>query len=282
MRIVSTLKELAQLLSECTKNKSLGLIPTMGALHTGHIALVKKAIDENDLSICSIFVNPTQFNNPSDLEKYPNPLEKDLFLLEQVGCDFVFTPTKEEVYPEGFVSKDFVFGTLDKGMEGANRPGHFKGVAMVVSRLFDLIKPQKAYFGEKDFQQLAIIQSMVKQAPFPVEIVPCSIVREASGLAMSSRNMRLNKLQLTAAPRVYQRLFKASKMCSSHSIFEIKTWLKNEFKNDVDLDLEYFEISNPTTLQATTNWSESGRHIACIAVFAGEIRLIDNIMLEIN
>lgn len=282
MRIVSTLKELAQLLRECKKNKSLGLIPTMGALHSGHIALVKKAIDENDLSICSIFVNPTQFNNPSDLEKYPNPLEKDLFLLKQVGCDFVFTPTKEEVYPDGFVSKDFVFGTLDKGMEGANRPGHFKGVAMVVSRLLDLVKPQKAYFGEKDFQQLAIIQSMVKHASFPVEVVPCSTVRESSGLAMSSRNMRLNKLQLAAAPRIYQRLFNASKMSSTHSIVEIKTWLKNEFKNDVDLDLEYFEITNPINLEATNNWSDCESHIACIAVFAGEIRLIDNILLKIN
>ena len=282
MRIVSTLKELAQLLRECKKNKSLGLIPTMGALHSGHIALVKKAIDENDLSICSIFVNPTQFNNPSDLEKYPNPLEKDLFLLKQVGCDFVFTPTKEEVYPDGFVSKDFVFGTLDMGMEGANRPGHFNGVAIVVSRLLDLVKPQKAYFGEKDFQQLAIIQSMVKQVSFPVEIVPCSIVRDASGLAMSSRNMRLNKLQLDAAPRIYQRLFNASKMSSTHSIVEIKTWLKNEFKNDVDLDLEYFEITNPITLEATNNWSDCESHIACIAVFAGEIRLIDNILLKIN
>ncbi len=206
MKIVSTLKDLAQILSQLPKNKSLGFVPTMGALHQGHLNLVAKSVQENDFSICSIFVNPTQFNNTEDLEKYPNPLEKDLALLESVSCDIVFTPTKEAIYPEGFISKSFNFGQLDKVMEGANRPGHFEGVAMVVSRLFELINPQNAYFGEKDFQQLAIIQSLVQQVAYPVNIVPCATVREHNGLAMSSRNMRLTDKQIKAATRIYKRL----------------------------------------------------------------------------
>jgi len=281
MRIVSTLNELTQILSKHT-NTSLGFVPTMGALHKGHLELVKKSIEQNDVSICSIFVNPTQFNNPADLEKYPNPLEKDLEALESVGCDYVFTPSKELVYPPDFIPKDFIFGSLDKEMEGTNRPGHFKGVAMVISRFFEIIKPQKAYFGEKDFQQLAIIQSMVKQAGFPVEVVPCSTVRESSGLAMSSRNMRLNKSQLEAASRIFERLRTVSEMKSSHSIVAVKKWLNSAFINDEDLQLEYFEIANPNTLIASDKWSDFDKHIACIAVFVGEVRLIDNISIKSN
>ncbi len=281
MRIASTLNELTQILSKHA-NTSLGFVPTMGALHKGHLELVKKSIEQNDVSICSIFVNPTQFNNPADLDKYPNPLEKDLEALESVGCDYVFTPSKELVYPPDFIPKDFSFGSLDKEMEGTNRPGHFKGVAMVISRFFQLIKPQKAYFGEKDFQQLAIIQSMVKQAGFPVEVVPCSTVRESSGLAMSSRNMRLNKVQLVAASRIFERLRAISEMKSSHSIVAVKKWLNFAFLTDEDLQLEYFEIANPNTLISSDKWNDCDVHIACIAVFVGEVRLIDNILLKIN
>ena len=282
MRIVSTLKDLAQILSQLPKNKSLGFVPTMGALHQGHLDLVKKAVQENDFSICSIFVNPTQFNNAEDLDKYPNPLEKDLSLLENASCDIVFTPTKTEIYPEGLVSKSFNFGQLDKVMEGANRPGHFEGVAMVVSRFFELINPQRAYFGEKDFQQLAIIQSMAKQGSYPVEIVPCATVREQSGLAMSSRNMRLTESQKQASVRIYKRLNHITELCNSQSISEVKSWVETSFIEDKDLDLEYFEISCPTTLTPSQNWNERKTHIACIAVFVGEVRLIDNILLKIN
>ena len=282
MRIVSTLKDLAQILSQLPKNKSLGFLPTMGALHQGHLALVKKAVQQNDFSICSIFVNPTQFNNAEDLEKYPNPLEKDLSLLENASCDIVFTPTKSEIYPDGFISKSFDFGHLDKVMEGANRPGHFEGVAMVVSRFFELINPQNAYFGEKDFQQLAIIQSMVKQGSYPVNIIPCSTLRESSGLAMSSRNLRLTENQKHAAARIYKRLTQIKEIGCSKSIAEIKEFMENSFLEDKDLDLEYFEISCPKSLVASINWNERKTHIACIAVFVGELRLIDNILLKIN
>ena len=182
MEIISTVADLGKLLSKIPKNKTLGFVPTMGALHQGHLNLVQQAIVENEICLCSIFVNPTQFNSTEDLDKYPNQIETDLKLLKSIGCNIVFTPTKSEIYPSGFKSKKYNFGKLDKVMEGANRPGHFEGVAMVVSRLFDLIKPQRAYFGEKDFQQLAIIKSLTEQDQLPIKIVPCPISRETDGL----------------------------------------------------------------------------------------------------
>lgn len=282
MKIVSTIYDLEIVLNKFSKSKTLGFVPTMGALHQGHITLVQKSIAENDFTICSIFVNPTQFNNIEDLEKYPNQLDSDFNLLKEVGCDYVFTPLKEEIYPPNFINKNFEFGALDKVMEGTNRPGHFNGVAMVISRLFELIMPQKAYFGEKDFQQLAIVQSLVKQANLVTLIVPCATAREKSGLAMSSRNSRLNIQQNLSASRIYERLLEVSKRSSVNSISEIKCWIENAFQNDKDLRLEYFEISDPATLQPSENWKNSNSHIACIAVFAGEVRLIDNILLKIN
>ena len=282
MKIVSTIYDLEIELNKFSKSKTLGFIPTMGALHQGHITLVQKSIVENDFTICSIFVNPTQFNNIEDLEKYPNQLDSDFNLLKEVGCDYVFTPSTEEIYPPNFNNKNFEFGALDKVMEGTNRPGHFNGVAMVISRLFELIMPQKAYFGEKDFQQLVIVQSLVKQANLVTQIVPCATAREKSGLAMSSRNSRLNIQQNLSAPRIYERLLEVSKRSSVNSIAEIKCWIENAFHNDKDLRLEYFEISHPASLQPSENWENSNTHIACIAVFAGEVRLIDNILLKIN
>ncbi len=282
MKIVSTIYDLEIELNKFSKSKTLGFIPTMGALHQGHITLVQKSIVENDFTICSIFVNPTQFNNIEDLEKYPNQLGSDFNLLKEVGCDYVFTPSTEEIYPPNFNNKNFEFGALDKVMEGTNRPGHFNGVAMVISRLFELIMPQKAYFGEKDFQQLVIVQSLVKQANLVTQIVPCATAREKSGLAMSSRNSRLNIQQNLSAPRIYERLLEVSKRSSVNSIAEIKCWIENAFQNDKDLRLEYFEISHPDSLQPSENWENSNTHIACIAVFAGEVRLIDNILLKIN
>jgi len=282
MRILSTVKDVQELLGEFLISKSLGFIPTMGALHQGHLTLVSKSMLENDFTICSIFVNPTQFNNVEDLNKYPNQLNSDLKLLEDIGCDFVFIPTKETIYPENYSPKLYDFGELGRVMEGENRPGHFDGVAMVIARLFEIISPNKAYFGEKDFQQLAIVRSLVKQDDLLVTIVPCAIAREDNGLAMSSRNIRLNRQQKLSAPRIYERLLEVSKRRSVNSISEIKTWIDSAFQNDKDLRLEYFEISDPATLQASENWKNSNTHIACIAVFAGEVRLIDNILLKIN
>ena len=254
----------------------------MGALHEGHASLIKKSLSQNALSICSIFVNPTQFNNKKDFKNYPNRLDKDLKLLRKIGCDVVFTPSKEAIYPNGVPSKVFDFGLLDKVMEGARRPGHFNGVAMVVSRLFEIIKPQRAYFGEKDFQQLAIIKSLTAQKFKSIEIIPCSTLREKDGLAMSSRNLLLDKRYRAAAPRIYQRLLAVQERAKNVSVSELRSWVENAFKNDEDLVLEYFEIADAKSLKKSDNWSDFPKHVACIAVFAGTTRLIDNILLEIN
>ena len=282
MRIISTVRGLSDLLLKSIENRTLGFIPTMGALHSGHLSLVKKSCSENDFTICSIFVNPTQFDNSQDLKKYPSQLNSDLILLEESGCDFVFTPSIEEIYPENYQPKTYSFGLLENVMEAVNRPGHFSGVAMVVSRLFSIVKPQKAYFGEKDFQQLAIVKSMVAQDKIPVQIIACPIVREPSGLAMSSRNSRLTEHQRRASSRIYSRLCQVLKMQPNHTIAELKNWVLQEFNKDSDLVLEYFEISNPNTLAPSFNWSSSATHIACIAIFVGEVRLIDNILLRID
>lgn len=282
MRIIPTVRGLSDLLLKSIKNRTLGFVPTMGALHSGHLSLIKKSCSENDFTICSIFVNPTQFNNTQDLKKYPSQLDADLALLEESGCDFVFTPSLEEIYPENYQPKTYSFGLLENVMEAVNRPGHFNGVAMVVSRLFFIVKPQKAYFGEKDFQQLAIVKSMVIQDKIPVQIISCPIVREPSGLAMSSRNARLTEHQRRASSRIYSRLCEVLKMQPDYTIAELKNWVLQEFKEDSDLELEYFEISDPNTLIPSLNWSSSATHIACIAIFVGEVRLIDNILLRID
>ena len=282
MRIISTVRGLSDLLLKSIENRTLGFVPTMGALHSGHLSLVKKSCSENDFTICSIFVNPTQFNNSQDLKKYPSQLNSDLALLEESGCDFVFTPSIEEIYPENYQPKTYSFGLLENVMEAVNRPGHFNGVAMVVSRLFSIVKPQKAYFGEKDFQQLAIVKSMVIKDKTPVQIISCPLVREPSGLAMSSRNSRLTEHQRRASSRIYSRLCEVSKMQYNHTVAELKNWVLQEFKEDSDLELEYFEISDPNPLTPSFNWSSSATHIACIAIFFGEVRLIDNILLRID
>ena len=282
MKIISSEYELIVFLSNYSKKGSVGFVPTMGALHQGHISLVKKSLNQNDLSVCSIFVNPTQFNNKSDLKNYPNSLEEDLKLLEKSGCDVVFTPSVKEIYPNGLPTKVYDFGVLDKVMEGAVRPGHFNGLAMVVSRLFEIIQPQRAYFGEKDFQQLAIIRSLAAQKFKNIEIVPCSTLRENDGLAMSSRNLLLNTRYRTAAPRIYERLLTVQKRAKNTSVSELRSWMINSFKKDEDLILEYFEIADARSLKKSAHWSDFPKHIACLAVFAGTTRLIDNILLEIN
>ena len=282
MKIISSVYELTVFLSNHSKKDALGFIPTMGALHKGHASLVKKSLTQNDLSLCSIFVNPTQFNNNADLKSYPNRLEEDLKLLNEIGCDLVFTPSIVEIYPDGLPHKEYDFGQLDKVMEGVNRPGHFNGVAMVVSRLFEIIQPQKAYFGEKDFQQLAIIKSLAAQKFKNIEIIPCSTLREKDGLAMSSRNLLLNKRYRAAAPRIYQRLLSVQKRAKNTTVSELRAWVVNSFEKDEDLVLEYFEIADAKSLKKSAYWSDFPKHIACLAVFAGTTRLIDNILLEIN
>lgn len=259
------------------KGLTIGFVPTMGALHPGHISLVERARKENDLVLCSIFVNPIQFNNPDDLKKYPRTLESDLEMLKAAGCDLVFIPSVEEMYPEE-VSKSYDFGKLANVMEGAFRPGHFNGVAIVVKKLFDIALPHRSYFGEKDFQQLQIIKALVRIENMDVEIVPCAISREADGLARSSRNERLTPDMRAASPFIYQTLNEAKAMANSHSAEEITAFVEHNFKRHELLNLEYFSIASGDDLQSVSGKISAG-DMAFIAVFAGDIRLIDNIQL---
>lgn len=260
------------------EGKIIGLVPTMGALHQGHAALVRRARQENDIVIVSVFVNPIQFNNPSDLEKYPRTLTEDLDLLESLGCDYVFTPEAVEMYPpNGIPHEIYDFGTLDKVMEGASRPGHFQGVAVIVSKLFDLSCAHKAYFGEKDFQQLAIIQHLVKQKKREIAIVPCAIVREEDGLAMSSRNMRLTVEQRALAP-VIHKILQASKLLQTEKTpKELQEWIRKEIAVYPAMELEYFEIADAESLQSIHTWNDCKHCVGCIVVLFDQVRLIDNI-----
>lgn len=256
--------------------KSVGFVPTMGALHEGHVSLVRKSIEQNDITVVSIFVNPTQFNNKEDLVKYPRTLDKDSALLKDIGADFIFAPNVNEVYPEPD-TRQFDFGLLDKVMEGKFRPGHFNGVAQVVSRLFDIVKPDRAYFGEKDFQQLAIIRDMVKQYAFPIEIIPMPIVREESGLAKSSRNQRLSKEEKEDAVAICRALYKSKESIDEYSVQETCRNVVDEINSIPSLTVEYFEIVDGDSLQSINNWSDTSYAVGCITVFCGEVRLIDNI-----
>ncbi len=259
------------------RSSSIGFVPTMGALHAGHMSLVSKSLEQNDYTVVSIFVNPTQFNNSNDLETYPRTLTADLAMLESAGCDVVFVPEVHEIYPEGTdVQESYDFGSLETVMEGVHRPGHFKGVANVVHRLFKMVMPTRAYFGLKDFQQLAIIKALVAQYSLPIEIIPCEIVREPDGLAMSSRNVRLLPEQRKQAVSISQALFSAKSQ--KKSVEETKKSVVNAIKSVPLLLLEYFEIVDGTTLQPITQWSESKNPVGCIAVHVGTVRLIDVIM----
>ena len=257
--------------------KTMGFVPTMGALHDGHLMLVKRAVAENDICIVSIFVNPTQFNNLSDLEKYPRNLEQDANLLKSAGCELVFAPDAGEMYDDAEMknSFEFDFNGLDKVMEGKFRPGHFNGVVQVVSKLFKLVQPDKAYFGEKDFQQLAIIHHMTKVMNFDVEIVDCPIVREPSGLAMSSRNERLTALQRKNAAEISKVLFESRNFAVKFTPNNLIKFVTDKVNAIDGIEVEYFEIVNSDTLQAIKSWNEPTT--GCIAVFCGEVRLIDNI-----
>ena len=257
-------------------DKSIGFVPTMGALHEGHISLVERAREENDMVVVSLFVNPTQFNDPEDLRKYPRTIDSDLHLLEKAGADIVFIPSVEEVYPEPD-SRRFDFGNIDKVMEGATRPGHFNGVAQVVSRLFDIVKPGRVYFGEKDFQQIAIIKELVKQLDIDVKIIECPIVREGDGLAMSSRNALLTPEHRAAAPGIYSALREAVMLKDMLSVAEVEDHVRRTVEKNPLLQVIYFNIVDADTLIKISGWDEAKKIQGCIAVQAGAVRLIDNI-----
>jgi pantoate--beta-alanine ligase len=278
MKIVDTIDDLKRCLAgERLAGRQIGFVPTMGALHDGHLSLVKACVAENDVCVASIFVNPTQFNDKRDLETYPRTPEKDCRLLEQAGCDYVFMPSVEEMYPVADAAGVFDLGTVAQVMEGAFRPGHFDGVAQVVSRLFRIVEPRDAYFGEKDFQQIAVIKEMARLQDLPVRVVPCPILRETDGLAMSSRNVRLTPDQRQIAPLIAATLKESSTFAPGKKVEEVKDWVVNTLNRTPPLRVEYYEIVDAITLLPVREWDESDDVIGCIAVFCGEVRLIDNV-----
>ena len=264
-----------------SEGKSVGLVPTMGALHEGHLSLVSNALKESDQVVVSIFVNPTQFNNQEDLEKYPRNLQKDLDLLKtEIGDIWIFTPTANELYGETVLSENFDFEGLESVMEGKFRNGHFDGVGTVVKRLFEIITPDKAFFGEKDFQQLQIVRKLTEKTGLPVEIIGCPILREDSGLARSSRNERLSSQNRKKAAFIYEILKDAKQLFGTESADYVNEWVENKFKHHPTLELEYFEIADSRTLKKITKKEKGNNYRAFIAVYADEIRLIDNIALD--
>ena len=282
MQIITTKLELSNQMAACIRQgKSIGFVPTMGALHAGHASLVKQACAENAVCVVSVFVNPTQFNNKEDLLKYPRNIKKDAELLADLGVDFVFAPTPEEMYSQEEMQQEFTFdfAGLDQVMEGKMRPGHFNGVVQVVSRLFDLVQPTRAYFGEKDFQQLAIIHHMVERSSLSerytgLKIVDCPIVRENSGLAMSSRNERLSEQEKQTAVTISQTLFASLQWAKTASVKEVQQRVIDTINNVDGLEVEYYEIVDKNTLQPTDVWDNA---VGCVTVYCGPVRLIDNI-----
>ena len=259
---------------------SVGFVPTMGALHQGHVSLIERAISENDKVVCSIFINPTQFNNQEDLVSYPCQIDKDLALLRKVSCDLVFSPDIKDMYPEGNKILKFELNGLDALMEGAHRPGHFDGVCTIVSKLFNLIKPKNAYFGQKDFQQLAIVRQLNKNQKFKINIVGCPIIRDENGLAMSSRNMLLNKKEKLIAAKIYHILTSAKAQFFSNHIENVKLFVIKELNAVSAFSIDYVEIVHAQTLQPLNDGEKKEPAVLCIAVFLGSIRLIDNILLN--
>ena len=279
MLIFTEIKSLQQEIKSLKNGTTIGFVPTMGALHEGHLSLVEQAKKENNIVVVSIFVNPTQFDNADDLINYPKTIEKDLSLLKSFNCDSVFTPTSKEIYADNIQSQSFDFDGLEYQMEGKFRAGHFNGVGTIVERLFQIVKPHKAYFGEKDYQQIQIIRKMVEKKKLPVQIISCPIHREKDGLAMSSRNTRLTEAQRAAAPFIYETLKKAKIKFGTKNASEVLKWVENEFKNHRVFNLEYIEIADEETLLPVETKNPSKKYRAFIAVFAGKVRLIDNISL---
>ena len=278
MKVFESVKELRAELDKAEQS-GIGFVPTMGALHAGHRSLVERARRENGTVVVSVFVNPTQFNDKNDLKHYPCTPEADARLLEEAGADFVLMPTVEEIYPQPD-TRQFDFGLIDKVMEGATRPGHFNGVAQVVSRLFDIVRPARAYFGEKDFQQIAVIKSMVAQLALPIEIVECAIVRGEDGLALSSRNTLLDAAHRAAAPHIYATLRAAVTQSQEMAPARLKEWVTAEVERNSLLKVIYYQSVDARTLQEVAAWDDSPRIQGCIAVQAGDIRLIDNIRIR--
>lgn len=279
MKIIKTVKELESALDEARKNgNKIGLVPTMGALHAGHLSLVNRSVKENDITVVSVFVNPTQFNDKTDLENYPRTLGNDCKLLEKAGVQIVFAPSVKEIYPQED-TRTFSYPPTDTVMEGSRRPGHFNGVCQIVSKLFDMVNPDKAYFGEKDFQQIAVIKAMVKDLGFSLEICPCPIVREKSGVALSSRNMLLTESEKATAANIYRVLTESLKYSDGHSIKQTHDFVVDSLNAIDGLEVEYFEIVDGNTLESIKNWDDADYIVGCITVYCGHrpVRLIDNI-----
>lgn len=279
MKVFEKTHELSQFIaSEKVKGKTIGFVPTMGALHEGHISLIERARKENDITVASVFVNPKQFNNADDLKKYPRTFESDRDLLEKNGCDVLFFPSVEEIYPETD-NTVFDLGGLDKLMEGKFRPGHFNGVAMVVKRLFEIVQPDNAYFGEKDFQQLAIIRYMTDSLKIPVNIRSCPTLRQPDGLAMSSRNMRLSEKDKKNATAIFKALSTARENAKTMKPAQVKILFEKEINENKRFRFEYFEIVDSETLQPVENWQKGKIAVGCVALWIGDVRLIDNMVL---
>ena len=281
MKEVSTISEAKQWLKEYHKKKlKIGFVPTMGALHEGHLTLIRRSRTENDITVCSIFVNPIQFNNPDDLEKYPRNLAQDAALLADAGCDLLFCPGTEEMYPKGKTGTvDIEFGMLDKVMEGKFRPGHFRGVVIVVKKLFDIIGPVNAYFGKKDYQQMMVIKRMKEALGLTVNIVACETARENDGLAMSSRNLRLTIGERQIARRIFEVLCKVRERGTKTPVWELREWAIKKIQEDPRFRVEYFEIADRETLMPLENWGQKTPVVALTAVYLGDVRLIDNVEL---
>lgn len=263
-----------------SQEKSIGLVPTMGALHSGHASLVEKAREENDVVVVSIFVNPTQFNDPEDLANYPRTLDQDLEMLRDLQADLVFVPSVNEMYPAESDERVFDLGGLDRVLEGKQRPGHFQGVVQIVSKLLEITVPRRAYFGQKDFQQLVIIRRLVDLLGMDVEIMTCPIVREPDGLAMSSRNVRLSREERKAAPFIYNTLVQVREMGHSLPPGQLRAWVESQFRDQEMMRFEYFEIVEDKELRLVRDWKEKVNKVAVIAVQLGGVRLIDNLIFD--
>lgn len=277
MEVVRTVNALRAALDEArAKGKTIGLVPTMGALHAGHISLIEKARKDNDIVVVSVFVNPTQFNNPEDLRTYPRTEEADCDKMAKAGVDYALVPSVEEMYPEED-TRVFDLGPVAEVMEGAMRPGHFNGVAQIVSKLFSIVQPDRAYFGEKDFQQIAVIRRMVELEGFDLEIVPCPIKREDDGLAMSSRNVRLTSEQRIIAPNIHKALASSVDWAKDHTVAETEKYVVDEINSFPGMEVEYYQIVDGKTMQPISDWSQTEEPVGCVTVYCGDVRLIDNI-----
>ncbi len=282
MELIKTRSELRIYLNSARKKGSkIGFVPTMGALHPGHISLIERAKSENNIVVCSIFVNPTQFNNPADLERYPKTPEKDQKMLIEAGCDLLFLPNIDEMYPPGDPQTPVLnLGKLDQVMEGKHRPGHFQGVIQIVSRLFDVVEPDRSYFGQKDFQQLAVIREMVRKLGYHVQVIGCPIIRGKNGLAMSSRNILLSPHERERAAGIYVTLLEVKKLSSTTPVKELLDLAVERLASIEGLSCEYFEIADSSTLLSVNSMNDADSVIACVAVWMGKVRLIDNIFLK--